>query len=72
MYRLKKGIEAFSVVEGPMAGRAFAAGKTYEEIPPQEAEKFEEIKEATDPAGKAPRVKNEKAAAASSENSEVK
>jgi len=41
MYRLKKGQEAFTPVEGPFAGRKFVAGQIYGEIPPGTAGKFE-------------------------------
>jgi len=41
MYRLKKGQEAFTPVEGPFAGRKFAPGQLYGEIPPGTAGKFE-------------------------------
>ena len=44
MYKLKKGIESFQVVDGPFAGRKFEKGKEYAEIPPDEAAKFEKIK----------------------------
>lgn len=42
MYRLKKNVADFTVVDGPFAGRTFRAGKVYAEIPPQEKHKFEE------------------------------
>lgn len=51
MYRLKKGIEAFTVVEGPFAGRSFAPGSSYDEIPTGMAGRFIQIKEAIAPAG---------------------
>jgi|GEM_PF-3151337 hypothetical protein len=44
MYMLKKGQEAFVVVDGPMAGRRFEPGRRYAEIPPQEKGRFEKIK----------------------------
>ncbi len=44
-YRLKKGVEAFTVMDGPFEGRSFKPGVAYTEIPPQEAKKFEEIRE---------------------------
>ncbi len=40
MYTLKPNVPDFEVVDGPMAGRKFEAGKVYKEIPPQEAHKF--------------------------------
>ena len=46
MFKLKKGQEAFTPVEGPFAGRKFVAGQIYGEIPPGTAGKFEEIKKA--------------------------
>ncbi len=44
MYRLKKNVADFTVVDGPFAGRTFRAGKTYAEIPPGEKHKFEEAR----------------------------
>lgn len=44
-YKLKKGVESFEVVDGPMAGRKFLRGKVYKEIPSGEAKKFEKIEE---------------------------
>lgn len=56
MYQLKKGVESFEVVDGPMAGRKFFRGQTYKEIPPGEEKKFEKIQprgqSATQPADK--------------------
>jgi hypothetical protein len=54
MYKLKKGREAFEVVDGPMAGRRFVPGKKYAEIPPMEAVLFEKIKQAAPAKAKAP------------------
>lgn len=48
MYQLKKGQESFTPVEGPLAGREFVPGKLYGEIPPVEARRFSEIKEAAE------------------------
>lgn len=42
-HKLKKGIEAFEVVDGPFAGKKFQREKTYDEIPPQEKGKFEAL-----------------------------
>ncbi|MFH2011681.1 MAG: hypothetical protein ABIJ37_03100 [Pseudomonadota bacterium] len=44
MYRLKKNVAAFEVVDGPFAGRKYLHGKTYSEIPSQEKEKFEKVR----------------------------
>lgn len=43
MYQLKQGIQSFTVVDGPFAGRTYAPGRTYAEIPPHEAGKFEKM-----------------------------
>lgn len=41
-YQLKKGVEAFQVVDGPFARRHYRPGIDYREkdIPPQERHKF--------------------------------
>jgi hypothetical protein len=44
MFTLKDGVQGFTVIDGPMAGKSFKKGKFYGEIPPQEAAKFEEVK----------------------------
>lgn len=46
MYRLKNGVESFTVVDGKFAGRTYERGQAYAEIPPQEKGRFEEIREA--------------------------
>ena len=43
-YILKKGVETFEVVDGPFAGRKYKPGVQYQEVPPQEKKKFEELK----------------------------
>jgi len=50
MFRLKKGIEGFTVTDGDLAGRSYEKGRVYHEIPPQEAGKFEKITEPAPPA----------------------
>lgn len=42
-YKLKANVENFEVVDGPFADRKFTAGEVYQEIPPQDAWRFEEI-----------------------------
>lgn len=42
-YQLKPGVESFQVVDGPMAYATFKKGETYDQIPPQESEKFQEV-----------------------------
>jgi len=49
MFELKKGKEAFTMVEGPFGGRKFEPGKSYDEIPPGMAGNFTEIKKAAAP-----------------------
>jgi hypothetical protein len=46
MYQLKPNFPDFTVVDGPFAGRSYQLGKTYQDIPPQEAHKFDEVAEA--------------------------
>jgi hypothetical protein len=46
-YKLKETAETFRVVDGPYAGQDFKPGMTYDDIPPQEAGKFEKVKEET-------------------------
>ena len=38
-------MESFEVVDGPYAGRKYKRGKAYADIPPEEKQKFEKIKE---------------------------
>ena len=42
-YKLKANVENFEVVDGPLAGRKFRGGEVYQEVPPQDAGRFEEI-----------------------------
>lgn len=73
MFQLKKGTESFTVVDGPFAGRTFEPGKTYAEIPPQDADRFEEIREPAASAGDVKPAKADKQRAETpSEKSEVK
>ena len=44
-YRLKKNAESIQIVDGPYAGRKYEKGKLYDEIPPEEAHRFERIKD---------------------------
>jgi hypothetical protein len=68
LFQLKKGQEAFTAVEGPLAGKSFAPGKLYAEIPPLEAGRFQEIKEAAEKPAKA----DSKRGSSPSETGEVK
>lgn len=42
-YKLKKNVEAFEMVDGPLTGRKFKAGEVYDSIPPQYAGRFDAI-----------------------------
>jgi len=48
-YRLKKNVQSFTVVEGPLADRSYRHGQIYEEIPQNEAARFDRLATA-DPA----------------------
>jgi hypothetical protein len=50
MYKLKDGVQGFTVIDGEMAGRSFKSGITYDAIPSQEANKFDVIPDAVDAA----------------------
>jgi len=40
MYKLKEGVQGFTVINGEMAGKSFKSGIAYDAIPSQEAAKF--------------------------------
>jgi hypothetical protein len=44
MYRLKENQSGFDMVDGPLAGRQYRCGQTYEVIPEQYAGRFEKVK----------------------------
>ena len=48
-YRLRENAPDFECIEGPLSGRKYEAGKTYTEIPPEEAGKFIEATEGSIP-----------------------
>ena len=48
MYQLKSTSPDFRVVDGPFAGQIYQSGKRYQDIPPQEAHKFDEVPESTE------------------------
>lgn len=50
MYKLKTGVQSFTVVDGEFAGKRYDPGIIYSEIPPQEKSKFEKIPEDPAPA----------------------
>jgi len=54
-YRLKKTEGSIRIVDGPYAGRKYMKGRLYDDIPPEEAHRFEKIKDK-----EKPKVKNEK------------
>ena len=43
-YRLKKNVEAFTVVDGPFEKKQYKPDVEYEEVPPHEKHKFEKVK----------------------------
>lgn len=43
-YKLKKNVEAFEVVDGPFARKKYTHGIEYDEVPPEEAGRFEKSK----------------------------
>ncbi len=43
MYKLKPNVPDFEVVDGPFAGRKYKAGETYNEVPKEEAHKFDNV-----------------------------
>jgi len=57
-YKLKKNEPAFEVVDGPLAGRKFEHGRVYDEVPKNEASRFEKLEEATVAPAKAPAKKD--------------
>ena len=58
MYQLKATSPDFRVVDGQYAGRQYVAGQLYEDIPPQEAHKFEKVPESAEQTVKSTRNKN--------------
>jgi len=68
MYQLKKGQEAFTVVEGPLKGKTFKPGARYDDIPPGMSGRFAAIKAAAapepEPAAEPAKPKTEKKASA--------
>lgn len=73
MYRLKPGVESFTVMDGPFAGRTFESGQGYAEIPPQDAGKFVNENNGIDTVEKPAKADRQKAAplGLTSEKSEV-
>lgn len=53
-YRLKRGQETFTVVDGPDAGKTFKRGREYDRIPDAEKHRFEKVPEAKAPAAEKP------------------
>lgn len=42
-YRMKRGQEAIEVVDGPLAGKRFAPGREYDQVPEADRHRFEEV-----------------------------
>lgn len=57
MYRLKKGQPAIEVADGQFAGRKYRHGVIYDEVPPQEKHRFEQVPDAAAQAAKEGRKK---------------
>jgi hypothetical protein len=55
MYRLKKGREAFQIVDGPDAGKTYRPGMGYDQAPKGYENWFENIKPEKAPAPKPPK-----------------
>lgn len=64
MYRLKKNVADFDIVDGPFAGRKFRAGELYAEVPRGYENKFEPARRAAEAEARAitPAEKNTRAA----------
>ena len=45
MYRLKKDVAGFAVVDGKFTGRSYKQGEIYSEIPDNEKGKFENVED---------------------------
>jgi hypothetical protein len=43
MYQLKKNVQSFTMVEGPLGRKTFSPGETYDQIPPGLESKFETV-----------------------------
>ena len=52
MYKLKKNMENFQVVDGPLAGRKYVRGKEYSEVPAEERHRFEKKEKLKDTSSK--------------------
>ncbi len=44
MFRLKENQSGFDMVDGPLAGRQYRPGQTYEVVPERYADRFEKVK----------------------------
>jgi hypothetical protein len=51
LYKLKPNQEPFVVCGGPFEGRKFLTGQTYAEIPPEEADRFDETEPVIESSG---------------------
>ncbi|WP_027176454.1 hypothetical protein [Desulfovibrio aminophilus] len=49
-YKLKASAPEFTAVDGPLAGRRFEHGATYDEVPAGDAGRFEPVQQAVDDA----------------------
>jgi hypothetical protein len=51
LYKLKPNQEPFQCCGGPFEGRKYLPGQIYTEIPPEEADKFEDVTETSSAQG---------------------
>lgn len=63
-YKIKKGFDSFEVVDGIFAGKKYERDKVYDDIPPNEKHKFEEVAAKADGAGVRPTVPDKAVSAA--------
>jgi hypothetical protein len=42
-FKLKQKYEVFKVVDGPFAGKTYRHGVVYDDVPPQEKHKFDQV-----------------------------
>lgn len=64
-YKLKPGQEQFQVVDGPYEGRRYQPDMVYQDIPPEEAHRFDLVETEAATAAPAPTRKTKADAAAS-------
>jgi len=71
MYKIKETSPDFRVVDGPYAGRLYASGQLYEDIPPQEAHRFDQVPDAAEQPVKTSRKTNKESTIAAEAETQV-